>query len=104
MVSQMQDFTSSRAFRVAGPKAFAEAGITHKDVDHLMIYDAPCSLPRASFAHLPIYGLEDLGFVPRGDGQELAPAEDRGRVRLETWERQPDLRARQPHPDAGRHL
>ena len=59
MVSQMQDFTSSRAFRVAGPKAFAEAGITHNDVDHLMIYDA--------FAHLPIYGLEDLGFVPRGE-------------------------------------
>jgi hypothetical protein len=41
MVSQMADFTSSRAFRVAGPKAFAEAGITHSDVDHLMIYDAP---------------------------------------------------------------
>ena len=59
MVSQMQDFTSSRTFRVAGRKAFAEAGITHKDVDHLMIYDA--------FAHLPIYGLEDLGFVPRGE-------------------------------------
>jgi acetyl-CoA acetyltransferase len=59
MVSQMEDFTSSRAFRVAGPKAFAEAGITHNDVDHLMIYDA--------FAHLPIYGLEDLGFVPHGE-------------------------------------
>ena len=59
MVSQMQDFTSSRAFRVAGPTAFAEAGITRKDVDHLMIYDA--------FAHLPIYGLEDLGFVSRGE-------------------------------------
>jgi acetyl-CoA acetyltransferase len=66
MVSQMEDFTSSRAFRVAGAKAFAEAGITRRDVDHLMIYDAPCSLPGASFAHLPIYGLEDLGFVPRG--------------------------------------
>ena len=55
----MEDFTSSRAFRVAGPKAFAEAGITHNDVDHLMIYDA--------FAHLPIYGLEDLGFVGPGE-------------------------------------
>jgi acetyl-CoA acetyltransferase len=63
MVSQMQDFTSSRAFRVAGTKAFAEAGITHNDVDHLMIYDA--------FAHLPIYGLEDLGFVPRGEAGAL---------------------------------
>lgn len=59
MISQMQDFTSSRAFRVAGAKAFAEAGISHADVDHLMIYDA--------FAHLPFYGLEDLGFCQRGE-------------------------------------
>ena len=59
MVSQMADFTSSRAFRVAGAKAFAEAGIATDDVDHLMIYDA--------FAHLPIFGLEDLGFVGRGE-------------------------------------
>jgi hypothetical protein len=57
MVSQMQDLTSSRAFHVAGRKAFAEAGVTRDDVDHLMIYDTPCSLPGASFAHLPIYGL-----------------------------------------------
>jgi acetyl-CoA acetyltransferase len=58
---------TGRAFRVAGPKAFAEAGVTHNDVDRLTIYDAPCSLPEAGFAHLPIYGLEDLGFVPRGE-------------------------------------
>jgi hypothetical protein len=37
MVSQMADLTSSRALRVAGPKAFAESGIMHSDVDHLMI-------------------------------------------------------------------
>jgi acetyl-CoA acetyltransferase len=67
MVSQMEDFTSAHAFRVAGPKALAEAGITHKDVDHLMIDDAPCSQPGTSFAHLPIYRLEDLSFVPRGE-------------------------------------
>jgi hypothetical protein len=60
MVSQMEDFTLSPAFRGAGPTALAEAGITHYDVNHLMIYDAPCSQPGASFAHLPIYGLEDL--------------------------------------------
>lgn len=59
MISQMEDFTSSRAFRVAGPEAFRSAGISHADVDHLMIYDA--------FAHLPLYGLEDLGFVGRGE-------------------------------------
>jgi len=40
MVSQMQTFDSSRAFKVAGPLAFREAGITHGDVDHLMVYDA----------------------------------------------------------------
>jgi acetyl-CoA acetyltransferase len=67
VMGQMEDLTSSRAFCVAGPTAFAEAGITHKDVDHLMIYDAPCSRPGASFAHLPIDGIEDLGLVPRGE-------------------------------------
>jgi acetyl-CoA acetyltransferase len=63
MVSQMEDFTSSRAFRVAGPEAFRMAGIKHSDVDHLMIYDA--------FAHLPMYGLEDLGFVGRGEAKDF---------------------------------
>ncbi|HLZ83668.1 MAG TPA: thiolase domain-containing protein [Caulobacteraceae bacterium] len=59
MVSQMEDFNTSRAFRVSGKKAFDEAGVTHADVDHLMIYDA--------FAHLPLYGLEDLGFCKPGE-------------------------------------
>src|ERR1700737_2636360 len=63
MVSQMADFTSSRAFRVAGAKAFEESGIAHRDVDHLMIFDA--------FAHLPIYGLEDLGFCKPGEAAGL---------------------------------
>jgi len=63
MVSQMVDFTTSRAFRVSGKKAFDEAGITPADVDHLMVYDA--------FAHLPIYGLEDLGFCKRGEGAQF---------------------------------
>lgn len=59
IVSQMADFSSSRAFRDSGAMAFAEAGLTPDDVDHLMIYDA--------FAHVPLYGLEDLGFVGRGE-------------------------------------
>jgi acetyl-CoA acetyltransferase len=59
MISQMEDFTSSRAFRVAGNTAFEAAGIAHNDVQHLMIYDA--------FAHLPLYGLEDLGFCKPGE-------------------------------------
>ena len=59
IVSQMYDLTSSAAFRVSSLQAFAESGVSHDDVDHLMVYDA--------FAHLPIYGLEDLGFVRRGE-------------------------------------
>jgi acetyl-CoA acetyltransferase len=59
MVSMMEDFTTSKAFRLSSRSAFAEAGLGPKDVDHLMVYDA--------FAHLPIYGLEDLGFVGRGE-------------------------------------
>ncbi len=59
MISQMVDFTESQAFRRAGQDAFAEAAIGTADVDHLMIYDA--------FAHVPIYGLEALGFVKKGE-------------------------------------
>ena len=59
LVSQMVDFTESQAFRLAGQAAFAEARITTADVGHVMIYDA--------FAHVPIYGLEALGFVKKGE-------------------------------------
>ncbi|WP_037577882.1 thiolase C-terminal domain-containing protein [Phaeacidiphilus oryzae] len=59
LVSVMADLTSSRAFRESSAAAFAEAGITQEDVDHLMAYDA--------FAHLPLYMLADLGFVDRAD-------------------------------------
>ncbi|MBW9107430.1 thiolase C-terminal domain-containing protein [Paraburkholderia phenoliruptrix] len=59
MISQMADLTSSRAFRDSGKAAFESAGIMHSDVDHVMIYDA--------FAHLPLYGLEDLGFCKPGE-------------------------------------
>ena len=71
MISQMKDYTSSSAFRVSGAKAFGESGIGHNDVDHIMIYDA--------FAHLPIFGLEDLGFCEPGEaagfiaGRNTAP-------------------------------
>ena len=59
MISQLADFTESQAFRLAGQAAFAEAGIGVHDVGHLMVYDA--------FAHVPIYGLEALGFVAKGE-------------------------------------
>lgn len=59
LVSMMDDLGSSKGFRRSSEAAFKDAGITHADVDHLMIYDA--------FAHLPLYGLSDMGFVERGE-------------------------------------
>ena len=65
MVSQMEDFTSSKAFRVSGKKAFEEAGIAHKDVDHLMIYDA--------FAHLPPLRARRPRLLQAGRGGRVHP-------------------------------
>ncbi len=59
LVSQMDDLDSFGAFRRASRDAFASADISHADVDHVMFYDA--------FAHLPLYMLEDTGFVGRGE-------------------------------------
>ena len=59
LAAQIEDLTSGRAFRMAGASAFAEAGLRPADIDHLMIYDA--------FAQLPLWGLEDLGFVGKGE-------------------------------------
>ncbi len=79
IISQMADFTESQAFRLAGHAAFAEAGVTTADVRHLMIYDA--------FAHVPIYGLEALGFTAKGEaGPFIADGntEPGGRLPLNT--------------------
>ncbi|QHE83393.1 thiolase C-terminal domain-containing protein [Hydrogenophaga sp. BPS33] len=78
-ISMMDDMSSSKAFRLSSRAAFKEAGIKHSDVDHLMIYDA--------FAHLPLFGLEDLGFVGRGEaGDFIAEGNTRpgGRLPMNT--------------------
>jgi acetyl-CoA acetyltransferase len=59
LVSQMPDLTRAEAFTRSSSAAFAEASVAKNDIDHLMLYDA--------FAHVPIYMLEDLGFVGRGE-------------------------------------
>jgi len=59
----MEDLTSFRGFRQSAAEAFRTAGISHADVDHLMVYDA--------YAHVPLYGLEDLGFVGRGQAVDF---------------------------------
>ncbi len=63
IVSQMDDFTTSGGFTRSSKSAWDESGLSPKDIDHLMVYDA--------FAHLPLYGLEDLGFVGKGESGDF---------------------------------
>lgn len=60
MVTQMHNLTFSESTRLSGEKAFKMAGVTHKDFDHIMLYDAFTSGP-------PIM-LESLGFCKPGEG------------------------------------
>jgi acetyl-CoA acetyltransferase len=60
MVTQMRDLTFSESTRLAGDRAFTIAGVTHRDIQHVMLYDAFTSGP-------PIM-LESLGFAKPGEG------------------------------------
>lgn len=59
-ITQMQGLPLSAATRISGQRAFAMAGVTHSEFDHLMLYDAFTSGP-------PIM-LESLGFAKPGEG------------------------------------
>ena len=59
VMSQMAEVDSFAGFRSSSATAFRSADLTPGDIDHLMCYDA--------FAHVPLFMLEDLGFVGRGD-------------------------------------
>jgi acetyl-CoA acetyltransferase len=59
VMSQMAEVDSFAGFRSSSAAAFRSADLTPGDVDHLMCYDA--------FAHVPLYMLEDMGFVGRGE-------------------------------------
>ena len=48
MVSQMEDFTTSRAFASRAEPRSRKRASAHDDVDHLMIYDAFAHLPHAT--------------------------------------------------------
>lgn len=54
-----RDLTTIAAAQ-SGPRAFAEAGVTHDDIDIAMIYD--------SFTITVLTTLESLGFAPKGEG------------------------------------
>ncbi|GLZ08155.1 thiolase [Actinomadura sp. NBRC 104412] len=58
-IGQMPDFTTTAA-ALAGPEAFAQAGLTPADIDMIMLYD--------SFTITCLLLLEGLGFVKRGEG------------------------------------
>lgn len=79
VVNDLDDATSSKAFRISSKLAFDQAGLGASEINHLMVYDA--------FAHLPLYALEDLGFVGRGEsGAFIAEGHTRpgGRLPLNT--------------------
>jgi acetyl-CoA acetyltransferase len=61
--SFMEDLTTFRGFRDSSSEALRQADLTVEDIDHLMVYDA--------YAHLPLYGLEDIGFVGRGEASSF---------------------------------
>ncbi|MHA7985285.1 thiolase C-terminal domain-containing protein [Rathayibacter sp. CAU 1779] len=63
IVSQMDDLESFGPFRRGAKEAFETAGVSHADIDHVMFYDA--------FAHLPLYMLEDTGFVGKGESADF---------------------------------
>jgi acetyl-CoA acetyltransferase len=58
-ITGMPSLTATAA-RESGARAFAEAGLGPRDVDVAQLYDA--------FTITPVLFLEDLGFVPKGEG------------------------------------
>src|SRR5690606_17222486 len=58
-VSSMHDLTVTAASE-SGPRAMQMAGVDHKDIDLLQLYDA--------FTINVLLFLEDLGFCPKGEG------------------------------------
>jgi acetyl-CoA acetyltransferase len=58
-ISAMADLTVTAAAQ-SGPRAFAQAGYSPKDIDVVELYDA--------FTINTILFLEDLGFCPKGEG------------------------------------
>src|SRR5207237_9046583 len=72
-IMNMPDLTPTPA-AVSGPRAFAMAGVRHKDIDVVEVYD--------SFTYTALVTLEALGFCKPGEGgpfvsgQRTAPGGD----------------------------
>ena len=80
-VTQMKGLPLSDATRMSGERAFAMAGVSHGDFDHIMLYDAFTSGP-------PIM-LESLGFAPARPGRHVLRKwkVDAGRVAADQYQR-----------------
>ena len=59
-VSMMRDFSEWTHGITSGDDAFYMADVDRSAIDHAMFYDA--------FTHTPLYALEALGFVEKGEG------------------------------------
>jgi acetyl-CoA acetyltransferase len=59
-LTQMKKLTFSESTRLSGQRAFAMAGVTARDFDHIMLYDA--------FTSGPPLMLESLGLAKPGEG------------------------------------
>jgi acetyl-CoA C-acetyltransferase len=66
-----RDYTQQAAMQ-CGPRAFADAGLTHKDIDTAQLYD--------SFTITVLTTLEGLGFAKKGEGGQFVQG---GRLRLD---------------------
>src|SRR5699024_7111292 len=58
-MNQMPSFTETPG-ALSGPQAFAQAGVTHEQIDVAQVYD--------SFTITTLLILEDLGFCKKGEG------------------------------------
>lgn len=70
LIAQMMDFTESSMVARAAADAFAAAGVSRAEVNHVMCYDA--------FAHLPVFGLEAMGFCAPGEAGAFIAGGDTG--------------------------
>ena len=61
-----EDITTFRAVRAAGEKAYTMAGVTARDIQFAELHDC--------FTIAEIIAMEDLGFVPKGEGGPYALA------------------------------